>query len=188
MPNPVALFRGRYPESEPGTTWPQFKGANLAVLASDRFELHPWRLPPSRVVGRIAPGRDHRTSGRSILWRNLAGLDWRDFIEDLANRLPTANVYVTIDKDVLHPGEAVTNWNQGEMRIDHIADCLSALARRRRIVGLDVCGEFSPPRFRHWGKRILAHLDQPPPPRTHDPSVNDAANARLLDVLDVLGV
>lgn len=160
-----------------GVTWPQFKGANLKALASDRFELHPWRMGPGRVLGR-----------RPLRWTNLAGGDWTGFVENLARRLPTDAVYVTIDKDVLHPDEAVTNWNQGEMRLDHILEAIRALAARRRVVGVDVCGEYAPPRFDCVGKRLLACLDQPRPPAAPDLARNGAANRRLVGALEALGM
>jgi hypothetical protein len=160
-----------------GTTWPQFKGANLKVLDDPRFELHPWRMAPSRLVG-----------GRTIRWNNVGDADWGGFVDDLARRLPTEAVYVSIDKDVLHPDEAVTNWNQGQMRLDHILACLRALAARRRIVGLDVCGEYAPPRFDTWPKRVLAKFDQPKPPAFPDLAPNAATNQRLLAALDALGI
>lgn len=171
----------------PDKTWPQLKGANLGALRSDRFEFHPWRLAPSKVMGRVNPG-PHRSMGGTILWNNLASADWDGFVADLVRRLPTDAVYVSIDKDVLHPDEAVTNWNQGEMRLDHILFCLKALAAKRRIVGVDVCGEYAPPRFDSWPKRVLARFDQPPPPVAPDLARNDMANRRLIETLDELGL
>lgn len=160
-----------------GPTWPQLKGANIDVLGDARYELRPWRMGPSRLLG-----------GRIIHWDNLAGCDWPAFAADLARRLPTEAVYVSIDKDVLHPDEAVTNWNQGEMRLDHVLACLGELARHRRIVGIDVCGEFAPPRFRSLPKRLLARFDQPRPPVMPDLSRNDDLNRRLLAAVGDLGL
>lgn len=160
-----------------GPCWPQMKGANLKLLEDPRYELRPWRMEPAKRLG-----------GGAIHWRNLAGADWTAFVADLAGRLPTEAVYVSIDKDVLHADEAVTNWNQGEMRMDHILECLAALARRRRIVGIDVCGEYAPPRFPSLPKRLLARFDQPRPPIAPDLSRNDAANRRLLDAVTGLGL
>lgn len=160
-----------------GPGWPQLKGANLRALDGGRFELHPWRMGPSRVLG-----------GRTIRWANLAGADWAGFAEDLARRLPTERVYVSIDKDVLHPDEAVTNWDQGEMRLDHILAALRALTERRRVVGVDVCGEYAPPRFDCLGKRLLARFDQPRPPESPDLARNDAANRRLVEALEACGI
>lgn len=160
-----------------GPTWPQLKGANLQALTDARYELHPWRMGPSKVVG-----------GRTIRWNNLAEADWEGFAADLARRLPTEAVYVTIDKDVLHPDEAVTNWTQGEMRLDHVLACLRELAGCRRIIGLDVCGEYAPQHFPNPAKRLLARFDQPRPPAMPDLSRNDLANARLLACVAELGL
>lgn len=160
-----------------GPNWPQLKGANLKALADPRYELHPWRMAPSRLLG-----------GRTIAWNNLADGGWPGFATALAGRLPTEAVYVSIDKDVLHPDEAVTNWNQGEMRLDHVLECLRALAAQRRIVGIDVCGEFAPPRFPSLPKRVLARFDQPRPPAVPDLTRNDDANRRLLEAIDGLGI
>lgn len=171
-----------------GPTWPQFKGANLALLKSRRFELHPWCFPPSRVLGQVDPGPRHQVTGRSIHWRNLVDVNWIAFLDELIGRLPTTNIYITIDKDVLHTEDAVTNWNQGEMRLEHVIDALRTIASLRRIVGVDICGEFSPPRFRHLGKRLLAHLDQPRPPRTPQLEINAQTNARLLAALEDIGI
>lgn len=167
-------------------TWPQFKGANLKALSSGRYQLHPWRFARSRVLGRVDPGPGHRAVKGGIVWTNLAGGDWGGFIADLARRLTTANVYVTIDKDVLAGHEAVTNWNQGEMTVAQIAACLEGLATRRRIVGVDVCGDFAPPTFDCWGKRLLARVDQPVAPPAPDLSINAATNQRLLAVFERL--
>lgn len=160
-----------------GPTWPQFKGANLKALDDPRFELHPWCMAPSKLLG-----------GRTIRWNNVGEADWGSFVDDLARRLPTGAVYVSIDKDVLHPDEAVTNWNQGQMRLDHILACVTALAAHRRIVGLDVCGEYAPPRFDSLGKRLLARFDQPRPPAFPDLSPNASTNQRLLAHLAQLGL
>ncbi|HTH17599.1 MAG TPA: hypothetical protein VL974_13160 [Magnetospirillum sp.] len=158
-------------------TWPQFKGANLKALNDPRFELHPWRFAPSRVLGR-----------GKVRWRNLAGADWTDFVDDLVKRLPTEAVYLTIDKDVLHPDEAVTNWNQGHMRVDHLLSMIRALAEAKRIVGVDVCGEFAKPHFPNPAKRLLARFDQPRPPRHPDLTPNGSANRRILESLAEAGV
>ncbi|CAA7626470.1 arginase family protein [Magnetospirillum sp. UT-4] len=157
--------------------WPQLKGANLGLLGQGRYELHPWRM-----------GRSRRLGGGPVDWANLGEGGWDGFVATLADRLPTERVYVTIDKDVLHADEAVTNWDQGEMRLDHILACLRVLAGSHAIVGIDVCGEYAPPRFDGWGKRLLARLDQPRPPPQPDLGVNEAANRRLLAAVAELGL
>ncbi|MBF8378272.1 arginase family protein [Alicyclobacillus mali] len=51
-------------------------------------------------------------------------------------------VYVSIDKDVLHPADAATDWDGGTMRLRTLLYALVALRRRRRILGVDLCGEW----------------------------------------------
>lgn len=52
------------------------------------------------------------------------------------------NVYLSIDKDVLSPANAVTNWDQGEVRLDELHSLVAQLLRQENVVGIDVCGEF----------------------------------------------
>lgn len=62
----------------------------------------------------------------------------------LFERIPTEAVYLSIDKDVLDPGEAETDWDQGNMAVDQLLKWVSALMSGHRLLGADVCGE--PPR------------------------------------------
>ena len=140
---------------------PQLKTGNLPALSSGRLEVHPWRAAPSRVWGRIGDGFGHRQVGRHLVWNCLADRDWPAFLDRLLARLPTESVWVTIDKDVLRPADATTNWDQGQMPLEALRYALGRIARSRRIVGVDVCGEYSPPRFDGLVKRIAAWLDHP---------------------------
>jgi hypothetical protein len=38
---------------------------------------------------------------------------------------------------------------------------LRAAGQRKRVLGADICGEYSPPRHANWRKRIEAKMDQP---------------------------
>lgn len=51
-------------------------------------------------------------------------------------------VYVSIDKDALSPEDAVTNWDQGDMRERDLRSFLARLVGREDVIGVDVCGEF----------------------------------------------
>ncbi len=165
---------------------PQLKTGNLPALASGRLEIHAWRAPPSRVWGRIGDGPGRRQVGRHLVWDCLADRDWPGFLRDLVARLPTQAVWVTIDKDVLRPADAATNWDQGEMPLDALLAALEALAAGLRIVGVDVCGEYSPPRFADPVKLVAGFFDHPrePPPPPEALVRNDRTNRALLGVLD----
>ncbi len=164
---------------------PQFKTGNLAALASGRLEIHAWRAQPSRVWGRIGDGPGHRQRGRYLVWNCLADQEWATFLEVLVARLPTEAVWVTIDKDVLRPADASTNWDQGEMPLDALLAALERLAVSRRIVGVDVCGEYSAPRFLDPLKRIAAWFDHPRAVCTRPEALarNDVTNRALIATL-----
>ena len=50
-------------------------------------------------------------------------------------------LYISIDKDALSTAEAATNWDQGSLTYDQLADTLTALAQIHKILGIDICGE-----------------------------------------------
>jgi arginase family enzyme len=62
---------------------------------------------------------------------------WKDFLE--ANI--SGRAYISIDKDVLSPKDAATNWDQGCLRLRDLESMLRAVKRRCRIIGADICGE-----------------------------------------------
>jgi len=140
---------------------PQIKTGNVAALASGRLEIHAWRAQPSWVWGKIGDGAGHRQIGNHLVWRCLADQDWTGFLHALFARLPTVAVWVTIDKDVLRPADAATNWDQGEMPLDALLCALELLAVTCRIVGVDICGEYSVPQFDDPLKRLAARMDHP---------------------------
>lgn len=164
---------------------PQLKSGNVSALASGRLEVHAWRAPPSRVWGRIGDGPGHRQIGRHLVWNCLADQNWPDFMRSLVGRLPTDAVWVTIDKDVLRPADAATNWDQGEMPLDALLTALRLLAAARRVVGADICGEYSPPRFSDPIKRIAAWFDHPraAPALPEALARNDRTNRALVETL-----
>ena len=104
-----------------------------------------------------------------MTWRNLAGESWGDFVEELAASLPEAALWVTIDKDVLGRAEAITNWDQGEMVAgsDH-PRATPAGSPRSRIAGIDVCGDYSPPRLKDPLRAFLSWSDHPDLPPHED--------------------
>ena len=120
-----------------------------------------------------------------FVWRNLADESWTDFLHDLADSIATAAIWITIDKDVLGTDEAVTNWDQGGMPLAHIEQALQVLAATHRIVGVDICGDWSKPAFDDPFRATLAWFDHPPARIDDgaDIAVNARTNARILDTL-----
>lgn len=56
----------------------------------------------------------------------------------------TDPVYVSVDKDVMSPEYAITNWDQGSMTLDDLCRLLKIIFSHHEIAGMDVCGEFRP--------------------------------------------
>ena len=162
--------------------WPQLKGANLAALRAGRLELYPWQHAPSRVLGAFGDGPGHRVARGSIQWR-CVGDDWNAFVDELAARIPTEAIWITIDKDVLRPQDATTNWDQGAMPLSALMRAVETLAGRRRVLGVDVCGEYAPPRHRNLRKRFEAWTDQPRDAGSREVAVNARTNDTLLALL-----
>ncbi|HKV65854.1 MAG TPA: hypothetical protein VJN66_05690 [Rhodanobacteraceae bacterium] len=140
---------------------PGRKGGNLPALDSGRLVLLPWQHEPSRVHRRIADGPGHSWRGGHIHWRNLADMLLPRAIDAVMAAIPTDVVWITIDKDVLPESEALTNWDQGQMPLAALLAMLRAAGERKRVLGADICGEYSPPRHVNWLKRIESKMDQP---------------------------
>ena len=51
------------------------------------------------------------------------------------------SVYLSIDKDVLSPDFARTNWDQGQAGIAETADFIRTFLKGRTLIGADICGE-----------------------------------------------
>ena len=81
----------------------------------------------------------------------------------------TTPVYISIDKDALNTQEAATNWDQGSLTFEQLAETLQALAQNRKILGIDICGE----RARDMGFEDTAAAD----------ALNNALNEKLYNIL-----
>lgn len=81
----------------------------------------------------------------------LAGLSSEEIYSMAVSHLSGADLYVSIDKDVLSPSEYATNWDQGSMTLDTLCGflrLLQSMAPRRCPIGADLCGctDFPSPR------------------------------------------
>jgi hypothetical protein len=109
------------------------------------------------------------------------------FADLLASRIETDAVYITIDKDVLRADDAVTNWDQGQTSLSLLETLIQRIAANHRLIGADVVGDWSPPRYGGGVlpallKRGEALLDQPwrGPDQAAAVRLNEAVNRRLL--------
>ncbi|MBI3529316.1 MAG: hypothetical protein HY067_15275 [Betaproteobacteria bacterium] len=69
-------------------------------------------------------------------------------------------IYLTIDKDVLSPAAAHTNWDQGCMSEEEMMEAIAHF--QGRLIGSDITGDVSSYRYRTWWKRWLSALDRQP--------------------------
>jgi hypothetical protein len=156
---------------------------DLALVAEDRLDLFAWTAPDG--------GDEVVLEGRA--WPTIEAMGEQAFLDRLDAAIPTGKVYVTLDKDVLRPADAVTNWDQGEASLDFVLAAIRRIAAARRLIGADVVGDWSKPVYGGGAaasllKRGEAMLDQPwrhPKPACAD-QVNEAVNRRLLELFSDL--
>jgi arginase family enzyme len=166
---------------------PEWKGANLDALRSGKLDVFAYKQPPSAVSGIYGKGASFRQEGRRIHWTCISETGLAEFTRILLSRIPTAAIYITLDKDVLAGGEAVTNWDQGKMNLDDIIRLIREVALRHRIIGADVIGDYSPIQYAGglWPivkKRGESFIDQPRVRLAPEiiAAKNEVANLRLL--------
>ena len=77
-------------------------------------------------------------------------------------------LYLSVDKDILCCRDAATNWDQGEMKLDHLLELIKEAAAARKCIGADICGE-NPPESGFCENREL--------------HINSQTNERLKEVM-----
>jgi hypothetical protein len=139
----------------------------LGISSGDVSATHAWEnyLTPLRR-GKLS----YWTVGVDTRWATRLGLGaaFRPFdtpaalIERFVEACgaSTLPVYLSIDKDVLSPDVARTNWDQGRLSDLDLLRVIDAL--RGRIIGSDITGDVSAYRYRTWWKRKLSALDEQP--------------------------
>ncbi len=155
---------------------PTAKGAHLDLADDGRLELYAYRAPDGGATVRVGAAE----------WPTVESLGEEAFIDFLASRIETDAVYVTIDKDVLRPEDAATNWDQGRTSLRFLEAMLDRVLAERRLIGADIVGDWSRPRYGGGPVATLlkqgeALLDQPwSPPGPQARQINEGVNRRLL--------
>ena len=161
---------------------PGINGGAFDAFRAGRIEVFPWERRPSRVFRRLGDGAGHKVRNGRIVWRRIGGEPWPSVCDLLVSRASTEAVWISIDKDVLGPQDAATNWDQGGMPLLALEQLLRAFGRSRRVVGADICGDWSPPVYDTVYKSWEAWFDRPHRP-PGDLTVNARTNGRLLEIL-----
>jgi len=152
--------------------WPgQFFG-NCRAVCEGKLEVHAWA--------------DDRASGKQQRRRAIFRATWRDEFERFVTELAEGNIYITVDLDCLKPGEAVTNWENGKFTTEDMAWALGRLRKEAHVIGGDICGAYSRPKYARWKQQFLSKMDHPKlpqPDKTQADEINRAALEKLWPIL-----
>jgi len=127
--------------------WPHNIFANRRAQRNGRLEVHPWADD--------RPLKDRQRPG-AVLEEN-----WRNQFEKFVANLRNANVYVTIDLDCLRAEEALTNWENGRFTVADLQWALEKLRANSQIIGGDICGAYSEPKYARWKQEFASNWDHP---------------------------
>jgi hypothetical protein len=127
--------------------WPQQIFGNRRAERAGVLEVHPW--------ADNRPVKDRERRG-AILRNN-----WREHFERFLETVSGENLYITIDLDCLDAGDAVTNWEAGRYTTEDVEWALGRLRESSQIIGGDVCGAYSMPKYARFKQRFAAEFDHP---------------------------
>jgi len=127
--------------------WPHQVFGNRRAERAGVLAVHPWADD--------RPAKDHQRRG-AILREN-----WRERFEQFSESLSNENIYITIDLDCLRIEEAMTNWENGRFSVADLEWALARLRESCRMVGGDICGAYSPPKYARRKQRFAAEFDHP---------------------------
>jgi len=142
-------------------------------------------LPFSQIEAQINIQTEANTvSLVSQLQTNIA-----EGISEIMAAIATPDVYISVDKDCLHPDDACTNWEQGTMPLATVLKCIAAIRTKYKVVGADTVGDYSRPAFRSPFKSISSWLDRRGDAKSLQPSStmlqrNQIANLKLIQAFD----
>jgi arginase family enzyme len=149
--------------------WPGNIFGNRRAERRGELEIHAW------ADGRSATDKNRRGA--------IERSNWRAKFTQFAEALSATDVYVTIDLDCLRAEEALTNWESGRFTVEDVGWALTRLRDSNvRIVGGDICGAFSPPKYARAKQRFVAEFDHPKLPAIN-PEAAREINRRAFDLL-----
>ncbi len=162
------------PSSE-DLSFPHNMTFNFSDFKDGRVELYPFYHEPSI------------TAFKRIVWDNLRDKDIKQFMAGIIGRLPSKNVYISIDKDCLKRDYAVTNWEEGPITLDWMLDALKVLKDKANVIGMDITGDYSPIMADSFLKRICTAWDHPRQyarkmSREEINRINEATNMKILEL------
>jgi hypothetical protein len=133
--------------------------------------LAPWRLLRSGKI-RMLPGIRQFTRGgwasvpnHALKPQGAALSDTRlmELLQPFRSELRQRPLYVSLDKDVMHAGESVVNWDSGHLTLADVQLALAAFleASGGRLAGMDIVGDWSPVRLRGCLRQVMHFTEHP---------------------------
>lgn len=107
--------------------------------------------PDEEAFSRVEP--EIREKVEFLSREKLCGMELMEILDFVKEQTGENPLYISIDKDVLCPEDADTNWSQGDMRLETMVQCLECAVTRCKagdmtdlcllsgILGVDICGE-----------------------------------------------
>ncbi len=129
--------------------WALTSGKAVTIPAVRRLSRGRWRDVPNQPL-RVDPDRP------------MDAATLHDIVGSLRADLERVPLYITIDKDVMRAADALVNWDSGRLTLDEILSILDGFVRaaRGRLVGMDVMGDWSPPRMQGWLRNVLNRTER----------------------------
>jgi hypothetical protein len=170
--------------------------ASLDLLKDDRIEIYPYSHRPTNVFFRDVPGNISIETRRGlfynrICWQELKNKNLKEFFLHVIKRLPTKRVYVSIDKDCLKAEYSLTNWEAGYLELGELLALLKVIRDNLDVVGVDILGDYSPPKTEGLVKTLCSRADRPSDysakgkARHLIDSVNEDTNTKILEMLRI---
>jgi arginase family enzyme len=173
----------------------RFRRAPFDHLCDGRITFYPQSLTQIHVPlkwptikGRVPlHGRGTRPFistlfGTCLTFDTLAAHGASTIFKRTATALAGKNIYLSIDKDVLRPADAVTDWEQGELTLAELAAGVRTICTSCNVIGADICGDHSPHPLTGLWKRLDAGRWKNEL-KSHAIEVNQCANLTLLSAL-----
>ena len=152
--------------------WPGQLFGNRRAEREGKLDIHAWA--------------DNRPKARQNRRGAIFHATWRAAFERFLAEIRRANVYVTIDLDCLQAGDAITNWENGLFTTEDVAWAVGRLRAETSVIGGDICGAYSKPKYARWKQRFVAEWDHPKlilPNEKKTAEINQAALAKLWPIL-----
>ena len=92
--------------------------------------------------------------------------DWEEFSKKHIKN----PIYISIDKDVITPKEAKTDWDQGDLTLEELKNIYSNICKNHEILGIDICGDSS-------NNSEIFKID-------YNNEINNRSNKKILEIIE----